>query len=183
MSDLITNIREIIASIGDDPDRDGLLETPARVAKMYEAVFSGYKLDPASVFKVFDSDGYEGLVLVKNIEFFSHCEHHMVPFYGKASIAYIPNGKIIGLSKLARLVEIFSKRLQVQERITKQLADTMQEHLNPKGVAVYVDARHMCMCMRGVQKQLAKTVTTSYTGIFLKDQGLKDEFLGSLEKK
>lgn len=178
-----SHIKEILSLIGENPERDGLKETPNRVARMYETIFSGYKTDPESVFKLFDSDGYEGIILVKDIEFYSHCEHHMVPFYGVVHIAYIPNKKIIGLSKLARLVEVYARRLQVQERLTKEINDAMQKYMQPKGVAVLVEAKHMCMCMRGIQKQSAKTVTTSFSGEFVTNLYNKEDFFKQVYSK
>lgn len=159
-------IREILAAIGEDPDRDGLLETPKRVARAYAEFFAGLHQDPKDVLSTtFDLD-HEELVLVKDIPFYSTCEHHLVPFHGSAHIGYIPSedGKITGLSKLARLVEIFARRPQVQERLTTQIVDAMMEHLQPKGAIVVIECEHMCMSMRGIRKPGAKTVTSAVRG-------------------
>lgn len=175
MANTVQNsIRSIIKLIGDNPNREGLIETPDRVNRMYAEIFRGYKMNPKDVFKVFDSDKYNGLVMVKDIEFYSHCEHHLVPFFGRVHIGYKPNGKIIGISKLGRLVEIFSRRLQVQERMTTQIRESLDKYLNPKGAAVVIEAKHLCMAMRGVQKQNALTVTASYSGVFEEDSIRKD---------
>ncbi|WP_299168416.1 GTP cyclohydrolase I FolE [uncultured Arthrobacter sp.] len=159
-------VREILAAIGEDPDRDGLLETPKRVARAYAEFFAGLHQDPKDVLSTtFDLD-HEELVLVKDIPFYSTCEHHLVPFHGSAHIGYIPSddGKITGLSKLARLVEIFARRPQVQERLTTQIVDAMMEHLQPKGAIVVIECEHMCMSMRGIRKPGAKTVTSAVRG-------------------
>ncbi|MEH7735378.1 GTP cyclohydrolase I FolE [Bacillus pumilus] len=164
--DLESNIKDLLKYIGEDCNREGLKETPMRVLKMYDEVFQGYKKDPAiHLNKVFRENHHE-LVLVKDIPFYSHCEHHIVPFFGVAHIAYYPNNYVVGLSKLARLVDGFSKRLQVQERLTRQLADTIQNSLNPSGVMVVIKAEHMCMTMRGVQKPGTTTLTTAMRGVF-----------------
>ncbi len=161
-------VRTLLRWAGDNPEREGLLETPARVVKAYEELFSGYKQDPKEVLeRVFaEVEGYDDLVLVRDIPFFSHCEHHMVPFVGKAHIAYYPTDGVVGLSKLARLVDVFAKRLQTQEAMTAQIASTIETELNPRGVAVLVEAEHMCMSMRGVLKQGASTVTVQFSGSF-----------------
>lgn len=161
-------VREILAAIGEDPDRDGLKETPARVARAYEEQFAGLGQRPGDVLTtVFEAD-HEEMVLVKDIELYSTCEHHLVPFYGSAHVGYIPNsdGRITGLSKLARLVDVFARRPQVQERLTAQVADSVMEHLEPRGVIVAIEAEHLCMTMRGVRKPGAKTVTSAVRGIF-----------------
>lgn len=175
------NIREVIEYIGERPDRDGLVETPDRVVRMYSEIFAGYKQDGEELVKVFDSEEYEGLVVVKDIEFYSHCEHHMVPFFGKVHIGYVPNGKIIGLSKFGRIVDMFGKRLQVQERLTNEIANFIQEKLEPRGVIVQIEATHLCMVMRGVEKTTSKTVTTKSLGILSEPEGnLRQDFFNSI---
>ena len=159
--------REILSRLGEDPSRDGLLATPARMEKSMAFLTKGYNEDPANILHgaLFEED-YDEMVIVKDIEMFSLCEHHMLPFFGKVHVAYIPKGKVIGLSKIPRLVEVFSRRLQVQERLTRQIADTIQEAIEPQGVGVVVEARHLCMMMRGVEKQLSSTVTSAMVGCF-----------------
>lgn len=169
-------IRDILEAIGEDPNREGLLDTPSRVAKMYEEIFSGIHKDPREHLKIlFKSEEHEELVLVKDIPFYSCCEHHLVPFFGKVHIAYIPNGRVVGLSKLARCVEVYSKKPQLQERLTKEIADAIMEYLDAKGVMVVVEGEHMCMTMRGVKKPGARTVTTTYRGKFLDNESLKND--------
>ena len=171
-------IKELLGQWGEDPQREGLKSTPARVASMYEFLLQGYKKDTNEVMNgaVF-KERYSEMVIVKDIDFFSLCEHHLLPFYGKCHIAYIPNGKIIGLSKMPRIVEVFSRRLQVQERMTQQIADTLFEWLNPLGVGVIVEARHLCMMMRGVEKQSAMAPTSAMIGSFRDDVKTRSEFL------
>lgn len=171
-------VERMLIRLGEDPTRDGLLRTPLRVAKAMDDLTSGYRTDLETVVNdaVFEDDGQE-MVLVKDIEFYSLCEHHMLPFYGKVHIAYIPDGKIIGLSKLARIADVFARRLQVQERLTNQIADALVEILQPKGVAVMADAAHFCMMMRGVQKQNSSTITTAMRGLFQDDQERRREFM------
>lgn len=164
------NITRILQHIGEDPKREGLVETPKRVAKSYAELFSGYNQKPEDVMKVFTEGACDEMVLLKGIEFQSMCEHHMLPFLGKADIGYIPNGKIIGISKLARLLEIYSRRLQVQERMTQQITKALDEHLQPKGSACVIQARHLCIACRGVQKQHSEMVTSSLTGVFRKPE-------------
>lgn len=178
-------IRTLLAFVGEDPDREGLRETPDRVLRAYGEFFAGYGQDPAAVLaKTFDEiDGYSGAVVVRDIEFHSHCEHHMVPFTGRAHIAYLPSGRVVGLSKLARLVEVFAKRLQIQERLTAQIAQTLDGALLPRGVAVVVEAEHHCMSMRGVRKPGAKTVTTELTGLFRDDPQARAEILQQLHAR
>lgn len=161
-------VRTLIRWAGDDPTREGLLETPKRVAKAYLQLYAGYEEDPAEVLsKVFeDVEGYGDMVLVRDIPFHSHCEHHMVPFYGKAHIAYFPSKGVVGLSKLARLVDVYARRLQTQETMTAQIVDAIEDALAPRGVAVMIEAEHMCMSMRGVMKSGSSTVTTTFTGAF-----------------
>jgi GTP cyclohydrolase I len=172
-------VRELIALIGDDPDREGLRETPARVVRAMSEHFGGYGLEARDVLqKTFeDVEGYDELVLVSDIEVYSHCEHHMVPFVGKAHVAYIPNGRVVGLSKLARVVDIYAKRLQVQEKLTKQIADAIQINLEPQGVAVVMQCQHFCMCYRGVRKPGSWTTTSKLHGLFLLDAAARMELL------
>jgi len=172
-----SHIREILRLIGEDVDREGLLETPARVTRMYEEIFAGYSVDPRDVLGVTFDEQHEELVIVKDIVYYSQCEHHMAPFFGKAHIGYIPSGKIAGLSKLARLVDVVTRRLQVQERVTSQIADTLEEVLQPHGVMVVVEGEHLCMCARGVKKPGSKTVTSAVRGQFRRNAALRSEFL------
>eukprot|EP00039_Didymoeca_costata_P018373 m.333190 g.333190 ORF g.333190 m.333190 type:complete len:265 (+) comp17090_c0_seq1:70-864(+) len=170
-------VREILECIGEDPDREGLLKTPKRVAKALLYMTQGYETSVADVVNgAIFHENHKNMVVVKDIEFFSHCEHHMVPFFGKVHIAYIPNGPVIGLSKLARIVDVFARRLQVQERMTNQIANALMEELTPQGVAVVVKGTHMCMVMRGVQKTQAQTVTSQLLGAFKDDEHLRKEF-------
>ena len=174
--------RKELELIGEDPSREGLLKTPSRVAKSMLYLTSGYSMDPMAVLQSakFKED-YKQMVIVKNIDFFSLCEHHMLPFYGKAHVAYIPNGYIIGLSKIARVVDIFARRLQVQERMTTQIKECIQESLNPLGVMVVLEARHMCMQMRGVEKQNSITTTSDFTGAFNSSK-TRTEFLNLIAR-
>ena len=169
--------------VGENGAREGLVETPARVCKMYDEIFGGYQMNPGEILsKTFKEEDHQEMVIVKDIEFYSHCEHHMVPFFGVAHIGYIPNGTIAGLSKFARLVECFAKRLQVQERMTSQIADAINEHLSPLGVAVVIEAQHLCMSMRGVKKPTAKTKTSAMRGVFLDNTNCaRSEFLGLIK--
>ena len=164
-------VRTLIAFAGDDPAREGLQETPSRVVNTYEELFRGYRECPVDVLdRTFGDIGtYDNLVLVRDIPFYSHCEHHVAPFVGKAHLAYIPTERVVGLSKLARLIEVYARRLQTQERLTSQIATAVDEILNPRGVAVMIEAEHLCMAMRGVQKRGASTVTTQFKGCFLHD--------------
>jgi GTP cyclohydrolase I len=177
-------VRTLIAWAGDDPTREGLLDTPRRVTKAYGEFFSGYGDDPKTILsKTFkEAGGYDDIVLVKDIPFSSHCEHHMVPFVGKAHIAYLPHDGIVGISKLARLVEAFSRRLQVQEVLTAQIIDAVNEHLNPRGAAVLLEAEHMCMSMRGVRAHGAMTVTQRFTGVFAEEKGEQDRFFEMIRR-
>jgi len=175
-------VTSVIKEIGEDPQRAGLLKTPERVAKAYEFLTQGYHKDIKEVLNgaVFEED-YDEMVLVKDIDFYSLCEHHMLPFFGKVHVAYIPNGKIVGLSKIPRIVDVFARRLQVQERMTKQIADTIDEYLKPAGVAVVSEAYHMCMMMRGVEKQNSSTLASAVNGVF-KDAKTRSEFLNLISK-
>ena len=171
--------KTILAWMGEDPSREGLLETPKRVVKAFKEYFKGYKEDPIQVLdKTFgDVDGYDDMVIQKNISVQSHCEHHMAPIIGKAHVAYIPNERVVGLSKLARVVEVFSKRLQTQERLTMQIANTLMGALDAKGVAVTIDSTHQCMTMRGIKKEKATTVTNYYLGQFKEDLSYQNRYL------
>ncbi len=174
---LSAHYREILALLGEDPNREGLLKTPERVAKAMAFLTQGYDSDPKEILlSARFKEEYKQMVVVKDIELYSMCEHHMLPFYGKAHVAYIPNGYITGLSKIARVVEAFARRLQVQERLTVQIRDCIQEALNPMGVAVVIEASHMCMQMRGVQKQNSATTTSAFTGVFLSQIQTREEF-------
>jgi len=181
-------IREILAAMGENPDREGLKDTPRRVTKMWKEMTEGYHMDPKKLLKcTFKEDAgiehprgeanyMQPMVIVRDIAFYSHCEHHMVPFFGKVHIGYIPNGKVVGISKLARLVDVFARRLQIQERLTKQIADTITEELAPQGVMVIVEAEHLCMKMRGIKNPCADTVTSACRGLFAQD-ATRAEFL------
>jgi GTP cyclohydrolase IA len=178
-------VRTLLRWAGDDPAREGLLDTPKRVVKAYEEFFSGYRENPDDVLdKVFrEVDGYDDMVLVRDIPFASHCEHHMVPFVGKAHIAYYPTDGVVGLSKLARLVDVYGKRLQTQETMTAQIINAMNAALSPRGVAVYVEAEHMCMSMRGVQKHGSSTITTQFSGVFRDDPAEQARFFQMVHSK
>ena len=171
----------MLVLIGEDPKREGLVGTPERVAKSYKKLFGGYKEDPKRLIKVFDNEGYDEMIIAKDIDFYSTCEHHLLPFSGKAYIGYIPNDKIIGLSKLPRLIEIFSRRMQNQERLTKQIADTLNDMLKPKGVGVVIKAEHLCMKARGVEKQNSVISTSAFTGLFKKNINTRSEFLNLIK--
>ena len=178
------NVYSILEQIGENPLRQGLLKTPERAAKAYTFVTQGYEQDARKILRsaMFDED-YSEMVLVKNIELYSLCEHHMLPFFGKAHIAYIPNGKIVGLSKLPRIVDVFARRLQVQERLTIEIRDAIQETLNPIGVAVVIEAQHLCMQMRGVSKQNSVTTTSAFSGAFMEDTKTREEFISLISSK
>jgi GTP cyclohydrolase I len=169
--------RELLTRIGEDPERDGLAATPARVEKSMAFLTKGYQQDAAQILRgaLFDVD-YDEMVIVKDVEMFSLCEHHMLPFFGKVHVAYIPNGKVIGLSKIPRLIEVFARRLQVQERLTRQIADAIQDAIQPQGVGVVIEARHLCMMMRGIEKQHSSTVTSAMVGCF-RQKETRSEFL------
>jgi GTP cyclohydrolase I len=172
-------VRTLLAWAGDNPDRPGLIDTPKRVVDAYGEWFDGYDADPAKELgRTFeDVKGYDDMVLLRDIEVESHCEHHMAPFIGKAHVAYIPNEKVVGISKLARVVEIYSRRLQTQEVLTNQIADAIESNLAPQGVAILIDAEHQCMTTRGVHHRHVSTITTRFTGVFKTDAALKDRFL------
>jgi len=177
-------IRELLSELGENPEREGLKKTPMRVSKMFEFLTKGYREDVKAVLNgaVFKEE-YSEMVIVRDIDFFSLCEHHLIPFYGKVHVAYIPSGKIIGLSKIPRIVEVFARRLQVQERMTQQIAQTLYDHLNPQGVGVVVEARHLCMIMRGVEKQNSIATTSSMLGTFRDDVKTRSEFLTLIDRE
>jgi len=180
MSDKLTVVADLLKTvIGEDPNRGGLIETPIRVAKAWQHWAGGYKEDPAEILKTFEdgAEDYNQIILVKDIPVYSHCEHHLAPFFGVAHVAYIPDGKIVGLSKLSRVVDVFARRLQVQERLTSQVANAIQDALQPKAVGVIVECRHMCMESRGIQRQGASTVTSAMKGLFEWDRSAKEELL------
>lgn len=176
-------VREILLAVGENPDREGLKETPARVARMYAEVFSGIKEDPAHHLQKTFTQKYDEMVLVKDITFESMCEHHLLPFIGRAHVAYLPDGKIVGLSKLARVIEVVSRRPQVQERITETVADLIEKELHPKGVAVVLEAEHFCMCMRGVRKPGSKTITSAMRGGFKANHSTRMELMSLIYGK
>lgn len=177
-------LRELLLRLGEDPDRDGLVKTPERMAKALQYLTRGHNEDPESVLRgaLFDVS-YDEMVIVKDIEMFSLCEHHMLPFFGKVHVAYIPNGKVIGLSKIPRLIELFSRRLQIQERLTTQIAETIQKIIQPQGVGVVIEARHLCMMMRGVEKQHSAAVTSSMLGCFRNEEETRTEFLSLIHQR
>ena len=179
---LENNYRQILKELGENPDREGLLKTPERVAKAMKFLTNGYEINPDDIVKqaIFHEE-YSEMVLVKDIEIYSLCEHHVLPFFGKAHIAYIPDGKIVGLSKIPRVVDSYSRRLQVQERLTIEIRDCLQRTLNPKGVAVVLECSHMCMQMRGVQKQNSATTTSAFTGLFLNNDATRKEFINLIK--
>jgi GTP cyclohydrolase I len=172
-------VRTLIAWAGDDPDREGLRDTPKRVVKAYKEFFNGYDEDPIAVLsRTFEEvGGYDDIVMLRDIDINSHCEHHMIPFIGKAHIAYFPTDKVVGISKLARVIEIYARRLQTQETMTAQVIDAIEQSLKPKGTAVMIDAVHQCMSLRGIQKRNVATITTQFTGAFKKDPALQARFM------
>ncbi|WP_368491264.1 GTP cyclohydrolase I FolE [Clostridium sp. BJN0013] len=176
-------IKMIIEAIGEDPEREGLLETPDRIARMYTEIFSGLKQEPGEHLKKVFTVNSDDIVLEKDIQFYSMCEHHFMPFYGKAHVAYIPNDKVVGLSKLARTVEVFARRLQLQERMTAQIADSIMNYLEVKGVMVVIEAEHMCMTMRGIKKPGSKTVTVVTRGIFKSETKFRNEVYEMIKMK
>ncbi|MFA6528480.1 MAG: GTP cyclohydrolase I FolE [Candidatus Gracilibacteria bacterium] len=177
MKNFEKNLRDFFKSIGEDSSREGLRETPKRVLKMIEKIFGGYGKDPRKIIKTFDGEKYDEMIVVKDIEMYSVCEHHMMPFFGRVHIGYIPNGKILGLSKFPRIVEIFARRLQNQERLTQQIADAIEDVLHPRGVAVIIEAKHFCMMARGVEKQSSNVTTSALRGLFKKKVNTRNEFL------
>lgn len=181
---IASHVKAILSLIGEDPEREGLVKTPERVAKALQFVTQGYGQDAGEIINsALFEENYSQMVLVRDIELYSLCEHHMLPFIGKAHVAYIPDGKIVGLSKIARTVEAFARRLQVQERLTEQIRDSLQKELKPVGVAVVIEATHTCMSMRGVQKSNAVTTTSAFSGIFLKSERTRNEFLKLISKQ
>ena len=177
-------MKEILVRLGEDPDREGLVNTPSRVHKAFQFLTKGYNEDPEALLKnALFTVTYDEMVIVKDVEMFSLCEHHMLPFFGKVHVAYIPNGKVIGLSKIPRLIETFSRRLQIQERLTTQIAETIQHVIQPQGVGVVVEARHLCMMMRGVEKQHSAAVTSSMLGCFREEQETRTEFLSLIRQR
>jgi GTP cyclohydrolase IA len=177
-------VREMIVRLGEDPDREGLARTPERVAKAMQFLVKGYEEDPEALLrKALFTVSYDDMVIVKDIEMFSLCEHHMLPFFGKVHVAYIPNGKVIGLSKIPRLVEAYARRLQIQERLTTQIAEAIQNAIEPQGVGVVIEARHLCMMMRGVEKQSSSAVTSSMLGCFRNEQETRTEFLSLIRQR
>ncbi|MGB0934392.1 MAG: GTP cyclohydrolase I FolE [Lishizhenia sp.] len=176
--------KDVIRQLGENPEREGLLKTPERVAKALQYLTKGYDEDPAAILEgALFQEEYSEMVIVKDIEVYSLCEHHMLPFFGKAHVAYIPNGTIVGLSKIPRVIDAFARRLQVQERLTIEIRDCIQETLNPKGVAVVLECNHMCMQMRGVQKQNSSTTSSAFTGLFLKNDATRKEFINLVQAK
>jgi GTP cyclohydrolase IA len=177
-------VREMLVRLEEDPEREGLLRTPERVHKAFDFLTKGYNEDPEAMLKnALFTVTYDEMVIVKDVEMFSLCEHHMLPFFGKVHVAYIPNGKVIGLSKIPRLIEIFSRRLQIQERLTTQIAETIQKVIQPQGVGVVIEARHLCMMMRGVEKQHSAAVTSSMLGCFRDEQETRQEFLSLIRQR
>jgi len=177
-------VREILIAIGEDPDREGLIETPKRVANMYEEIFAGINCDVTQFYKVFENEDYDEMIVVKDIPLYSMCEHHLLPFIGTASVAYIPtNGRVIGLSKIARIVDALSKKPQLQERLTKEIADTIEEAVDARGVAVVVRAEHLCMSMRGIRKPGSKTVTSALRGTLRSDARTRSEALALINQE
>jgi GTP cyclohydrolase I len=177
-------VKEILVRLNEDPEREGLVRTPQRVHKAFEFLTKGYHEDPEAMLKnALFTVTYDEMVIVKDVEMFSLCEHHMLPFFGKVHVAYIPNGKVIGLSKIPRLIEIFSRRLQIQERLTTQIAETIQKVIQPQGVGVVIEARHLCMMMRGVEKQHSAAVTSSMLGCFRDEQETRTEFLSLIRQR
>jgi GTP cyclohydrolase IA len=177
-------VREMIVRLGEDPDREGLSRTPERVAKAMQFLVKGYKEDPAALLRgALYTVNYDEMVIVKDVEMFSLCEHHLLPFFGKVHVAYIPNGKVIGLSKIPRLIDAFSRRLQIQERLTTQIAEAIQNAIEPQGVGVVIEARHLCMMMRGVEKQHSAAVTSSMLGSFRSEEETRTEFLSLIRQR
>ncbi len=181
---LVSLVRELLIELGEDPDREGLLRTPQRVAQAYRFLLQGYRQDPEDVLnKALFTEHSDEMICIRDIELYSMCEHHLLPFVGKAHVAYIPNGKIVGFSKIPRLVDVCARRLQVQERLTNQIAQTIQKLLQPQGVGVVIEAAHLCMTMRGVQKQHSVAVTSAMLGVFREDRATRNEFLDLLKHR
>lgn len=170
-------IRQQLSFIGENPDREGLIDTPKRIVKMWNEIYAGYKMNPADIFTVFSTDGYDQIVLLKNVEFYSMCEHHNLPFFGKAHIAYIPNQKVVGISKLVRLLEIYTRRMQIQERIGEQVTTDIIKYLDARGAACILEAQHLCMKMRGVKNPTSVMGTSSLKGVFLTDASARMELM------
>ena len=183
MQKIADHFRDIIKIIGEDPEREGLQKTPERIAKAYADLCVGYKQNPSELITTFKGENYDEMIIVKDIEFYSMCEHHILPFFGKVTIGYIPNEKIIGISKMPRLIEVFSRRLQNQERMTDQIADAMLKYLKPKGIGVVVSAQHLCMMSRGIEKQGASVVTSALRGLFKNRYETRSEFLNLAYQK
>lgn len=181
-NDICDNIIRILEYIGENPNREGLKETPQRIVNSWKELFSGYNQDPCNLIKIFEDGVCDEMIILKNIEFYSFCEHHFLPFFGRVDIGYVPNGKVIGVSKLARLTEVFARRLQIQERLTQQIADFLFERLEAKGVMVKIEAVHFCMIARGIQKQNSKMITSAIRGVYEK-QGVRQEFLNLIKNK
>ncbi len=173
--------KELLEAIGENPDREGLKKTPLRMAKSFEKIFGGYEKNPEDLVAEFDGENYDEMIICKNIDFYSTCEHHLQPFFGKISIGYIPNKKILGISKLPRIVEIFARRLQNQERLTTQIAESLNSLIKPKGVSVVIKAQHLCMIARGVEKQNTEMISSACTGLFKKNEKTRNEFLKLIE--
>lgn len=176
-------IEQVLWEIGENPEREGLVDTPKRVVKSWKELYAGYNQDPKSILTTFQADTYDQMVVLTDIEMYSTCEHHMLPFFGKAHVAYVPNDQVIGISKLARLVDIFARRLQIQERIGEQVTQALIEHLSPKGAACVIEAKHLCMCARGVEKQHSVMRTSSLKGCFLTDGDVRTEFMSLINGK
>ena len=179
---LETTVEHQLRWLGEDPTREGLVETPKRVVKAWETLYGGYNIDPASLFTVFDAGDYDQMVVLTNIQFFSTCEHHLLPFFGKAHVAYIPDRKVVGVSKLARLVDMFARRMQIQERIGTQVTSALMKYLHPLGAACVIEAEHMCMRARGVQQQSSFMVTSSLQGVFKEKADTRAEFLDLIKR-
>lgn len=175
-------VEQLLKTIGENPKREGLSQTPRRFARAFEKIFSGYEQDPRKIITTFDKECYDEMIVVKDIDFYSTCEHHLLPFFGKAHIGYLPDKKIVGLSKIPRIVDIYARRLQNQERLTSQIAASLSELLNPRGVGVVLEAKHLCMMARGVEKQGTAVITSSMQGLFKKDPRTRTEFLRLIGK-
>ena len=182
--ELAETVAALLEQLGENPDREGLIDTPTRVSESLRYLTEGYASDPATIVgdALFALDGYDDMVVVKDIAFFSLCEHHLLPFFGRAHIGYVPEGRVVGLSKLPRLVDAYSRRLQVQERMTREIAEAINSTVNPRGVGVVVEARHLCLEMRGVQKETSQTLTSSMLGVFRSDQRTRSEFLSHIRQ-